>query len=732
VPEEPIGSVLAGYRLEELIGRGGMSAVYRAEHVHLGKKVALKILSAALAQDEDFRERFLRESRVAASIDHPNVIPIFDAGDAGGRLYIAMRHVDGLDLKRLIERDGPLSLGRTVFFIEQVSSALDIAHSLDLVHRDVKPANVLVVGGTERVFLTDFGVAKHSGSTGLTRTGYFLGTIDYAAPEQIEGRPVDARTDVYAVGCLVYECLTGGPPFERGGEMAVIHAHLTEDPPRPSLKRPDLPSMIDAVIAKAMAKRQAERYNSCGALAQALRAVALDMVPGESGEQWRAPAFETVISRPSKEEEPGPAPLPAPPVPATAADSSSREPPPPVERTSGPAPDSSPRRRRPGKKAIAIAAAVVAAAGVATALAVRGSGGSQGGNGMPASEMTPGGFPDAIEDHLLLEHLPSDIRSRCRRIPPLATSVFLRSVRCVRGGGESGFVTYSRAHSGQALRAYFLQQVRMAKIAYPTPSKCHTKRPAADEWRRDGLKTHVEGPARLADGRVLCYQEGSTASIAWTDTPTKIFAQASRPEAEWSSFYSWWRNAAGPEKDLMRESSMASMNAPYPDAIEKELLLMHVPPAIRKTCRRTDGFDQNVFLRGVRCSAGAGGIVEYTYAHNGTALRIYSSNEITAAGLDFPTSGRCADSTEAADTWIRSDDSGHVERHFTRLAQGRVLCYVGGGRAVIEWTDFPTGIYARASRPASARAALYAWWKAEAGPGALEMSAMGSDSMGGG
>jgi hypothetical protein len=297
-------------------------------------------------------------------------------------------------------------------------------------------------------------------------------------------------------------------------------------------------------------------------------------------------------------------------------------------------------------------------------------------------------------------------------------------VKCGQAGGRPGFVTYSRAHSTQALRAYFLRQVGDANIAYPTKAKCDTTQPAADEWRRDGLKTHVEGPAIRADGRVLCYRHGSTAWIAWTDTPTKVFAKASAPANQQSSLYSWWRNAAGPEKDLMKES-MGSMSTAYPDAIEKELLLMHIPSPIRKTCKRSDSFDKTVFLRAVSCSAGPGGTVDYMYAHNGTALKIYSSNEITAAGLDFPTSGRCANETEAADTWLRSEDTGHIETHFSRRAQGRVLCYVAGGRAVIEWADFPTGIYAEASRPAAARKALYEWWLMEAGPGSLEMGMMG-------
>ena len=735
---ETIGTILAGYRLEELIGQGGMSAVYRAEHVHLGKHVAVKILSPALAHDEDFRERFLRESRTAASIEHPNIIPIYDAGEVDGRLYIAMRYVAGLDLKRLIEREGPLSLGRTLFFIEQITSALDTAHALGLVHRDVKPGNVLVVSGTERVFLTDFGVVKHSGSTGLTRTGYFLGTIDYAAPEQIEGRPVDARTDVYAVGCLVYECLTGAPPFHRAGEMAVIHAHLTEDPPRPSLKRPDLPPSIDTVVAVAMAKQQADRYPSAGALAHALRAVALDDVADAPRPPAERPALHPTVVSQSQPAKVMPTPAgqslaPVAPPSESAEARPVRDQSPPGGRESADGGGAAkPRRWRLGKKGLVALVALALAAAAGIVFAVRSPGGSHGQAAMSHSAMTAGGYPDAIDEELLLAHIPMGIRSNCRRITPIATAVFLRSVKCAQGG-RHGFVTYSRAHSGDALRAYFLQQVQNVGLQYPTRSTCRATQPAADEWQREGLTTHVEGPSRRAEGRVLCNQQGSIASIDWTDTPTKIFAQASRPAGQWSSLYAWWRSAAGPEKDIGREESMVPVKGRYPNAIEQELLLNHIPPALRKGCARSNAFDHTVFLAAVSCSPRiAGGTVEYMYAHNGSAMKIFSNNEITAAGLNFPTSGKCASGDDAADTWRRRDDIGHIENHFSRQAEGRVLCYLAGGQAIIEWTDSPTGIYARATAPATARRALYNWWKNGAGPGALEMGAMGGNAMGGG
>jgi len=247
-----IGSEVAGFRIESVLGRGGMSVVYVAEQMRLGRKVALKVLTTELAWDEHFRERFVRESHIAAAIDHPNIIPIYDAGEADGLLYIAMRFVQGPDLKEILKR-GNLGVGRTIFLVEQLASALDAAHAHSLVHRDVKPGNILLDESTDHAYLTDFGVAKQTTARGLTSTGHFLGTVEYAAPEQIEGGPVDARTDVYALGCVLYECLTGSPPFTHGTEHAVLHAHLVDPPPAVTRVRPELPQALDGVIATAMA-----------------------------------------------------------------------------------------------------------------------------------------------------------------------------------------------------------------------------------------------------------------------------------------------------------------------------------------------------------------------------------------------------------------------------------------------------------------------------------------------
>lgn len=272
-----LGEELGGYRIEELIGRGGMSVVYLAEQLVLGRKVALKLLSPELSEDEEFRQRFIRESRLAGGLEHPNIIPVHEAGDVEGLLFIAMRYVEGSDLKALLAREGPLSLERTIDIVAQAASALDAAHARGLVHRDVKPGNLLVASGegpesSEHIYLSDFGLTKKTDSKSrMTSTGQFVGTLDYVAPEQIQGKEVSGRTDLYSLACVVCECLTGKAPYERDSEVAVMYAHLQDPPPKPTETRPDLPAGIDDAIARALAKNPEDRYESCRDFIRALR-----------------------------------------------------------------------------------------------------------------------------------------------------------------------------------------------------------------------------------------------------------------------------------------------------------------------------------------------------------------------------------------------------------------------------------------------------------------------------
>jgi serine/threonine-protein kinase len=268
-----LGTVIAGYRIEERIGRGGMGVVYRAEHINLQRRAAIKIIAPDLAESEGFRERFTREARIAAALQHPNIVTVYDAGEVDGLLYLAMQYIQGEDLAAVLMREGRLRPYRAIDVCRQVAAALDAAHAMGLIHRDVKPANVLIEGRT--AFLTDFGLTKRLDGTHaqITRVGDVVGTIHYVSPEQIEGRKVSARADVYSLGCLLYHCLSGHVPFARETDVAVIYAHLSEEPAKLADTRPDLPAGLDAVVAKAMDKSPDRRFPSCGDMISAARAV---------------------------------------------------------------------------------------------------------------------------------------------------------------------------------------------------------------------------------------------------------------------------------------------------------------------------------------------------------------------------------------------------------------------------------------------------------------------------
>jgi YVTN family beta-propeller protein len=264
-----IGTQIAGYGPEELVGRGGMGVVYRAHDLALERPVALKLLAPQLAEDPDFRERFLVESRLAASLDHPNVVPVYDAGEVEGQLYLAMRYVEGTDLKRLLAQEGKLEPARAIAICSQIANALDAAHARGLVHRDVKPSNVLL-DESGHAYLADFGLTRRlTDQAPGFEAGLSLGTPAYVAPEQIEGSEVDGRADQYSLACMLHECLTGEPPFPRGSEAATLFAHLEEPPPA----APGL----EGVMARALAKTADDRYPSCAEfVADARRALDLE------------------------------------------------------------------------------------------------------------------------------------------------------------------------------------------------------------------------------------------------------------------------------------------------------------------------------------------------------------------------------------------------------------------------------------------------------------------------
>lgn len=306
---ERVGSPFGDYTIESIIAEGGMGVVYAARDARLNRRVALKLLRDEFAADDDFRARFIGESQAAAAIDHPNILPIYEAGEHDGTLFIASQLVDGSDLKVLLEREGVLSSERALAILGQVAAALDAAHAAGLVHRDVKPANALVVPEVshgDHAYLVDFGIAKrYSGGTdGRTRIDGFIGTPEYAAPEQINGAAVDARTDVYALSLVLYECVVGGTPFPRDTSVAILSAHLNDEPPVPSSKRTGISHELDAAILRGLQKNPRHRHQTCRALISAARTAPGTTSASEVTSVRRAP-------RPRPPAAPPPPPAPA-------------------------------------------------------------------------------------------------------------------------------------------------------------------------------------------------------------------------------------------------------------------------------------------------------------------------------------------------------------------------------------------------------------------------------------
>lgn len=268
------GARVGSYEVKGVIGRGGMGVVYLAEHVHLARPAALKVISPDLADNKDFRDRFVREYRLAAAMDHPNIVDVYDAGEDRGILFIAMRYVRGTDLRTVLDREHRLDLSRAASILAQVAGALDAAHGWGLVHRDVKPANILLESRSgqshqEHCWLSDFGLVKGTTvASALTQTGAIVGTLPYTSPEQIRGEELDGRSDLYSLAVVFYQCLTGAIPFAKDSEAAVIYAHLAEPPPPVSVVRGDVPTGIDEAIQRAMAKSRDERYETCSAFAE--------------------------------------------------------------------------------------------------------------------------------------------------------------------------------------------------------------------------------------------------------------------------------------------------------------------------------------------------------------------------------------------------------------------------------------------------------------------------------
>jgi hypothetical protein len=550
-----IGTVFAGYAIDAVLGRGGMSVVYRADNLRLGNKIAIKVLTPELSNDDAFRERFVRESQVAARLNHPNIIPVYDAGDEDGLLYIVMRHIDGFDLKALVRRDGPFEFSRAVNLFEQVGSALQTAHEHDLIHRDVKPANILVertgagITAREHAYLGDFGLTKHTLSrSGLTKTGSFLGTVDYVSPEQIAARPADGRSDIYSLGCVLYECVTGVVPFRRDVDYAVLHAHLNDDPTSATSLRFDLPAEIDEILTRSMAKSPDDRYQTVaemlgdlhhlneriarrgpsaaqGEAASAHPAVSggtgttPDVVSGVSGEPpfQGPPGGDPSYVMPTGPPQRPPTGPPQPPR-AEPPQGAPAEPPPPMPTgppKPPPAADDSggvggmPRRAR---RSVLVVLGIIVVLTAAILIAIFSS---RGGSGTPAAapegstgSTTTGtsGSPKGLE--LVI---PNALWSGCNLAPTRANA--LQTVKCTRGEVNFEVSQYANTKQVQDALASFLSSRGVSAAS----SSC------APEWLHPVIVTGV--PQSLG-GHRACFQDAQGDSwIVWTheakNKPTK-------------------------------------------------------------------------------------------------------------------------------------------------------------------------------------------------------------------
>ncbi|MGZ4799503.1 MAG: serine/threonine-protein kinase [Acidimicrobiia bacterium] len=467
------GALFGRYRIERRLGGGGFGDVYLAidTNPQLPRRVALKVLKRELARDQNFRDRFIRESQLAIEIDHhPNIVPVYDAGEEAGTLFIAMRFIPGQNLQELLVANGRLSAARSAEVIGAIASALEVAHSVGIVHRDVKPANILINEETDQVYLADLGLTKRvDADSVLTMTGMFMGTLSYVSPEQLDNQNVDARSDIYSLGCVLFECLTGRPPFV-GGLDAVIAAHIRQPPPTVTAFRPELGPAIDAVIARAMAKQPHDRYQSANELGAATIAALRDaptVAPTPASEEpppwWSQPSTPTPTP-------PDLVPPPVPPTPTPPATAPPSQPPPSPPAYSQPpsAPYYPPPMSQPPpsggsgkstKRGLIIGAAaafvlLLVGIGVVVALASSSSSSNGGGSTSTSRSTTSTSKSSTLnaKQQALLTHVPADIRSSCSSESPSPPAV--AELGCTSSDGKT-FILYDTYSTAGELRSAY-------------------------------------------------------------------------------------------------------------------------------------------------------------------------------------------------------------------------------------------------------------------------------------
>ncbi|MDQ3733677.1 MAG: serine/threonine protein kinase [Actinomycetota bacterium] len=525
------------YRIEGVLGRGGMGEVYRAYDQTHDRVVALKLLTESLAQDAGYRERFRRESQLAARLREPHVIPIHRFGEIDGRLFLDMRLVEGEDLGQALDRDGPMPPGRAVNIISQLARALDAAHDDGLIHRDVKPSNVLLSSpgrDEDFVYLVDFGIARTTGSgkaAALTHTGAALGSFDYMAPERFLDTALDRRSDVYSLACLLYECLMAGPPFKGDGLPTLMYAHLHIPPPRPSMQRVGIPQALDEVIARGMAKNPDHRFARAGDLGAAARA----SLTGPGSYAWRGDG--------------SPRPLPRP-IPRPGALSGAGQPPPPGSR----------RARLWAASIIAVLLAVIAATFIVVltsdedpSTTVEPTSTSTG-SPTPTEELPAGGILDGVggsnsaeeagpaapaDEATLRELIPLDFTvDRCTATARPADDGSLAALTCgpsisSPGANASDFFLYGEAADVAGAFEDYVQARSLDELPSGNAAGC---------GQNQGFASYAQGGPVV--GELACFIDSeNTAYVAWTNTELNVFAitsAASGDAAGLRQLYDWW------------------------------------------------------------------------------------------------------------------------------------------------------------------------------------------------
>ncbi|MGH8929921.1 MAG: serine/threonine-protein kinase [Egibacteraceae bacterium] len=701
---------LPGYRIERELGRGSMGVVYLAEDVHLQRKVALKVLTPSFADDERFRRRFTRESQVAANLDHAHVVPIYGAGEAGGLLYIAMRYVDGRDLWAVLQADGPLALERALAIVTQVSDALDAAHEQGLVHRDVKPANILVDWrkGQEHCYLCDFGITKHAGAgSDLTATDQLFGTYDYIAPEQIHGKPVDGRADVYALGCVLYQCLTGTVPFSREGSAALLWAHMHDEPPLVTALRPDLPAAIDGIVAKAIAKRPEDRYPTCGELALALGAVAA----GVPASVLAAPA----VVPPSQDSAPEVSSAPQ-----ASGHSDTRMFAPlgiPLHRRGESAlPPSSPRRRWP---LVVGGASALVLIGILVGLGVY---------ARPTRDgAQPAAFPNA-EEQALIGLMPAAFSERCARDNAVGA---VASIRCESEQARHEIVS-TQFNSPSAREEAYARRLRDVGLS-SDQGDCK------DSYQAEHRYQAEHGVA----GRIMCYRDNGSSFLVWTnDEQPLLLMLLARPDADHAQLYHSWNELAelppppvaplvrpepapgraplpasapppvgppalvapapispapqaapaAPEPAAISEPEAPTPPAPSAPSAPESPLLTHVPASLRSTCDEADPGKAAGSAASVACgsTSGADQLQYFQYSSKERMQLFY----VKRVGDVWSTPG------------IRAE----------KYSAGHYLLYTNStGQPQLEWTNEALHIYSVAVGT-DPNALLNSWQSGNLGP----------------